>query len=87
MKYLISFFLIFILNLTFFSQQYFVEFIVDEINSIEKSKSLELKLRKHTDYQMVRMDFHTGRCFIVFKENFTGIQHRNFLSTCLPFFT
>ena len=69
MKHVIVISAVFILNSTFFSQQYFVEFIVDEINSFEKAKSLEFKLRSESDYEMVRMDFHTGRCFIILKEN------------------
>lgn len=69
MKLLINFFLIFIVSVTTFSQQYFVEFIVDDIDTFEKAKDVEFKLRSNSDFDIVRMDFHTGRCYIIMKEN------------------
>ena len=69
MKLLNSFFLVFIISITSFSQQHFVEFIVDDIDTFEKAKDVEFNLRSNSDYDIVRMDFHTGRCYIIMKEN------------------
>ncbi len=49
-------------------QQYFIEFIVDEVDSFEKAKDIKLELDPNTEIQMVRMDHNTGRCFIVLNE-------------------
>ena len=68
MKSLLGFYLVFIFSTVSFSQQYFVEFIVNEVNTFEKAKEVEFKIRSNSDYDMVRMDFNTGRCFIILKE-------------------
>jgi len=69
MKIVIGFFLALSITASSFSQQYFVEFIVDEVDTFNKAKEVEIELRSNSDYQLVRMDFNTGRCYIILEES------------------